>query len=278
MSDETSEPTATGTLPGRPVERGPETATGTTGAGDSDSEGSPATGRPRRRRGVGFWVGIMLVLGGLGMLGYVAWQVYGTNIVSKQQQRAIVEDVTEQWSTEDSRTIQGDGGTEPAGVPMGDAMALIRIPAFGDDYVVPVLEGIEDDALAKGYGHFPESAAPGEKGNFALAAHRITHGEPLRDMPELRPGDEVVVETRDAIYTYELDTNPNELIVTFEDIWVIDRLPTNPDGGVQPAQKPGQELITLTTCSELFHTDNRMIAFGHLVETEQKDAPQAAGD
>ena len=36
-------------------------------------------------------------------------------------------------------------------------------------------------------------------------------------------------------------------------------------GGVEPAQKPGQKLITLTTCAELFHTDNRMIAFGHLV-------------
>jgi sortase A len=80
----------------------------------------------------------------------------------------------------------------------------------------------------------------------------------------------VIVETRDAIHTYRLDTNPNDLIVTFEDIWVVDPLPTNPDGGVQPRQEPGQRLITLTTCSELFHTDNRMIAFGHLVETEKK--------
>ena len=74
----------------------------------------------------------------------------------------------------------------------------------------------------------------------------------------------------EAIYTYELDTNPNDLIVTFEDIWVVDPLPTNPDGGVEPAQRPGQKLITLTTCSELFHTDNRMIAFGHLVASETK--------
>jgi sortase A len=36
---------------------------------------------------------------------------------------------------------------------------------------------------------------------------------------------------------------------------------------VQPRQQAGQRLITLTTCSELFHTDNRMIAFGHLVST-----------
>ena len=86
-------------------------------------------------------------------------------------------------------------------------------------------------------------------------------------MPELRPGDTVEVETRRATYTYRLDTDPNKLIVTFADVWVIDALPTNPRGGVQPAQRAGQRLITLTTCAELFHTDNRMIAFGHLVRT-----------
>jgi len=209
----------------------------------------------------------MLVLGGLGMLGYVAWQFYGTNIVSKQQQQRTVDDLTSEWSVEQSTSVEA----EPKKVSLGDAMALIRIPAFGDDYVIPVLEGIGDSELSRGYGHFPETAGPGQRGNFALAAHRITHGEPLRDMPELQPGDEIVVETRDRIFTYELDTNPNDLIVTFEDIWVIDPVPANPDGGVQPpSQEPGQKLITLTTCAELFHTDDRMIAFGHLVDTERK--------
>ena len=51
---------------------------------------------------------------------------------------------------------------------------------------------------------------------------------------------------------------------------MIDRLPKNPRGGVEPAQRAGQRLITLTTCAELFHTDNRMIAFGHLVSAEKK--------
>jgi sortase A len=32
-----------------------------------------------------------------------------------------------------------------------------------------------------------------------------------------------------------------------------------------------QHLITLTTCSEIFHTDNRMIAFGHLIEVRDKE-------
>ena len=46
---------------------------------------------------------------------------------------------------------------------------------------------------------------------------------------------------------------------------MIDTLPKNPHGGVAAGPEPGQKLITLTTCAELFHTDNRMIAFGHLV-------------
>lgn len=264
VSDERRDPPATGTLP----ERADDPGTPDAGAALS---GSGARRRPRRSRGVGFWVGLVLVLGGLGMLGYVAWQIYGTNIVSKQHQQRIVEEVTEQWSVAPGTSLDGERAGKGTRVPIGDAMALVRIPAFGDDYVVPVLEGIGDDVLSRGYGHFPEAAGPGEKGNFALAAHRITHGEPLRDMPTLRPGDEILVETRDAYHTYVLDTDPNELVVTFHDIWVVDPLPTNPDGGVQPPrQRPGQRLITLTTCAELFHTDDRMIAFGHLVETERK--------
>ena len=84
-------------------------------------------------RGVSYWLGIMFVLAGLSMLGYVAWQMYGTNIVSKQTQERIVEDLTEQWAVAPGTTIDGDPGPGSAGIPLGEASALIRIPAFGDD-------------------------------------------------------------------------------------------------------------------------------------------------
>jgi sortase A len=214
----------------------------------------------------------MLLLAGFAMLGYVGWQFYGTNYVSRQTQQRVIEKITKDWSVAPATTVEGPTETR---VAVGEPMGLIRIPAFGDDYVVPLVEGVTDKVLASGFGHFPPNALPGEEGNFAIAAHRVTHGEPLRDMPELRPGDEVIVETEKAVYTYELTTNPNDLIVTFRDIWVVDPIPSNPDGGVQPAQKPGQQLLTLTTCAELFHTDDRMIAFGHLVDTKAKRAPKA---
>jgi len=253
--------------------------------------------QPRTRTRVTLWLGTALVLVGLGLLGYVGWQVFGTNIVSERRQQETIEQLERQWQEQEggagTRPDGGDGADGPGagvgggtgtgaggvaaggtGVPaahaqLGAATALMRIPRFGDDYVMPVLEGVSDDVLSRGFGHFEKTAAVGEKGNFAVAAHRVTHGEPLRDMPSLVPGDEVIVETRDMIYTYVLDTDPNELIVTFRDVWVVDPVPVNPDpGGAQPAD--AKRLITLTTCAELFHTDDRMIAFGHLVDTAEK--------
>jgi len=222
----------------------------------------------RRRRGAGFWVGIGLVLAGLAVLGYVGWQLWGTNWVSQRKHEQTVGDLQrlferdEQPGAQTAQTVRTEHGT---------ASAIVRIPEFGDDYAVPLLEGIGDPVLAEGFGHFPDSAAPGETGNFALAGHRVTHGEPLRRMPELEPGDEVVVETAEATYTYVLTSGGDDLRVTFRDGWVVEPLPRNPQqGGVQPKQEKGQRLLTLTTCAELFHTDDRLVAFGVLESVSRR--------
>jgi sortase A len=216
---------------------------------------------------VAYWLGLAMVLAGLVLLGYVGWQFWGTNWTSHRAQRQVATDLQQQWAKPGPALHK----LQPQYVPKGRASALVRIPKFGKKYVVPVLEGTSEDVLARGYGHFQDTAQPGQVGNYALAAHRVTHGEPLRRMPELRPGDRVIIETVADTYTYRLDTNPNSLVVPFTGVWVLDRVPRNPDnGGTQPAQRPGQRLITLTTCSELFHTDNRMIAFGHLVKVTPK--------
>lgn len=235
----------------------------------------------------GFWLGLTIVLVGLALLGYVGWQLYGTNYVSKRDQERTTEQLLDLWENGEGIDAEsvgatgrgGSGGSSSGGSStyvsyasvVGKPTALVRIPRFGSSYVVPVFEGTSDEVLARGYGHFQYSEPPGAVGNYALAAHRITHGEPLRRMPELRPGDKVIIETRRAIYTYVLDTNPNDLIVPFSKNWVLAPLPDNPKrGGPEPEQVEGQAILTLTTCSELFHTDNRMVAFGHLVRTTPK--------
>ena len=180
-------------------------------------------------------MGVLLLVGGLAMLGYVGWQLYGTNYVSRQQQTEAVEEVQQRW--EQQTTVTADRAADDA-TPKDGATALIRIPRFGADYVMPVFEGTSEEVLAKGYGHFDHAAGPGEKGNYALAAHRVTHGEPLRDMPSLEPGDEVVVETGRWVYTYVLDTPGDGLTVPFTGAWVLADLPRNPEaGGVQPPDR-----------------------------------------
>ncbi len=218
-------------------------------------------------------VGVLLIVAGLGLGAYVAWQFFGTNWQSERTHRALVDDVETAWEDQGARSVaeSGDEGSEVVlEVDQGEVSAIIRIPAFGEDYAVPMLEGTSDEALSAGFGHFDDSARPGRVGNFALAAHRITHGEPLRDMPALEPGDEIVVETSRATYTYVLDTGGADLEVPFTAGWVLGDLPSNPDGGVQPTQEPGQRLLTLATCSELFATDDRLVAFGHLERTEPR--------
>ena len=174
-------------------------------------------------RRLAFWLGLVMLVAGLSLLGYVGWQFWGTNWTSHRQQQAVTQNLEKEWSLPGSTLKK-----QPQFVPQGKASALIRIPAFGRKYVVPVLEGTSTDVLAQGFGHFDHTAHPGQVGNYALAAHRVTHGEPLRRMPELRPGDKVIVETVSATYTYRLDTNPNSLIVPFTGVWVLAPVPKNP--------------------------------------------------
>jgi sortase A len=234
------------------------------------THGDVPTRRPRRTLA---WIGAGLVAVGLALVAYLTWQLVGTNVVSERRQDALVDQLQDRWRTSGSDGA-GDGrppadATSVAAEASSGATALIRIPRFGDDYVMPVLAGVEDEALSSGYGHFDGSAGPGAVGNYALAAHRVTHGEPLRDMPELRAGDEVLIETRTTVYTYELDTDGDDLVVDLHETWVVAPRPVNPDpAGIQPSGE--KRLLTLVTCAELFHTEDRLVAFGHLVDARPK--------
>lgn len=205
-------------------------------------------------------MGALLLFVGLSILGYAAWQFYGTNIASRQAASQEAKDLRARWT---APAAKQSGKASATPVP-GDAMALMRIPDLGADWEYPVLAGTDPDTLSRGVGWYTHGAQPGQVGNFAVAAHRVTHGEPFRHLLQLRKGSQVVVETRDATYTYELDDSPGQLTVTDAEGWVLDPVPGHPD---QQATKP---IITLTTCSDLFHSPRRSVAFGHLVSTVKK--------
>lgn len=198
-------------------------------------------------------VGLALILAGLAVLGYVAWQYFGTTMIAKREHETLRTTIVENWEQgEEATAIHGEG--------------LLRVPRFGEDYVVPILLGFDDATFAKGVGMYPDGAKPGEVGNLVLAAHRVTHGEPFRKFPDLKPGDQVVVETRTDIFTYELRTDGGSTRVDFRTTWPLQPVPDPQAEG----QEPTEHLVTLLTCSELFHTDDRSVAIGELVSAEPK--------
>jgi sortase A len=225
------------------------------------NEAVPSKTTSRRRPSPLTLLGIGLLVAGLACLGWVGFQYFGTNVVSERAFESEAERLRARWNEENQSDPQGK--RQASAIP-GEAIALLRIPAFGADYEIPILNGTDLSILSKGVGHYSSTAAPGQIGNFAIAGHRVTHGQPFAGLLDLKQGDEIIVETRDAVYTYVLDDSPRQLTVKDTDTWVIDPVPGRPDA------KPTQPLITLTTCQDLFQSSDRSVGFGHLANTQNK--------
>ncbi|MDX2392894.1 MULTISPECIES: class E sortase [unclassified Streptomyces] len=142
-----------------------------------------------------------------------------------------------------------------------EAYAVLRIPRLG--LAVPVAQGIDKRAvLDKGYaGQYPGTAGPGERGNFALAGHRNTHGEPFRYVNRLRPGDELHVDVRGRRHTYVVGQVLNE--TTERDTGVIAPVPRSAVRPEYGYSRP-DAYITLTTCTPEYSSKYRLVVWGTL--------------
>ncbi|MFZ3570325.1 class E sortase [Streptomyces sp. BH097] len=162
----------------------------------------------------------------------------------------------------DDPSVAPDAPAKPAPRPDWDqAYAILGIPRLG--LRAPVAQGISKSAvLNQGYvGHYPDTAQPGGAGNFALAGHRNTHGEPFRYINRLRRGDTLTVETKAASYTYVVDKTLAQ--TSAGDGGVINPVPRSrvvPGAGYG---EPGY-YITLTTCTPEFTSKYRLVVWGKL--------------
>lgn len=143
----------------------------------------------------------------------------------------------------------------------GHDIAVLTIPRLkqlGHPYRFTVKEGVDKQTVLDtgAVGHYEDTQLPGVTGNFGLAGHRNTHGEPFRYINELQPGDTVLVETAQASYDYVLD---RELPQTDDDDYaVLDPVPSRA-GYTSPGQ-----YLTLTTCTPEFTSRYRLVWWGHL--------------
>ncbi|MDV6010914.1 class E sortase [Haloechinothrix sp. LS1_15] len=257
-------------------------------------------------RGAGYLVvrtfGELLVTAGIVVLLFVFYALYVTNWTSAQLQSESDEALTERWQ-EDPGPGQGTS------VLPGEAFARIYIPALGEDYRYTIQSGVDADALEIGPGHYPQTAQPGEPGNFAVAGHRNGQGAPFNALDELVSCDAMVIETDRDFFVYRVlpladevgdwdvvrdgrpecagvpslrsvgDNEPygdtiGRKIVTPDRADAVAPVPYRPQDTLSRIDQAA--LITLTTCHPQFSDRERLIIHGVL--TQQIPKNQVNGD
>ncbi|MEU3981591.1 class E sortase [Streptomyces sp. NPDC026672] len=199
-------------------------------------------------------IGEVFITTGVLMLLFVTYQLWWTNVRAHAQADNETSSLQDDWAS---------GAGAPGAFEPGQGFAILHIPKL--DVVVPIAEGVSNKkVLDKGMvGHYGDgalkTAMPDAKtGNFGLAAHRNTHGEPFRYINRLAAGDPVVVETQDKYFVYKVTSM---LPVTPpSNIGVLDAVPKG-SGFTGPGR-----YITLTTCTPEFTSKYRLIVWGKMVE------------
>jgi len=152
---------------------------------------------------------------------------------------------------------------EPLAV--GEPFARLHLPTIDVDKTV--VEGTTREALRSGPGHYLGTARPGQAGNVAIAGHRTTYGAPFHDIDRLEPGDPIVVETEDGVFTYRVEAH--ELA---DGGWSGHRI-VAPEA-VEVIADQGDHRLTLTACHPRYSARQRIVVTA-ILETpaEPLDGP-----
>ncbi|MCZ4118863.1 class E sortase [Streptomyces sp. H39-S7] len=227
---------------------------------------------------------------GVVVLLLVAHQLWWTNLRAHESARREVAALERQWEAAPARAADPDPAQAPTDAPTMDtsddkastkapqrqptaperddlAYAVLRIPAIG--VTAPVAQGIGKGAILNhGYvGHYPQTAQPGQTGNFAVAGHRNTHGEPFRYINRLRAGDTMTVETATGRFVYVVERTVPQTYPS--DGSVIAPVPFS-------AVHPGARMtgagayITLTTCTPEYTSKYRLVVWGRLKSAQAR--------
>ncbi|MDR7301998.1 class E sortase [Haloactinomyces albus] len=165
--------------------------------GSPESPAAPPGRRGERVRSATRVVGEVVMTLGIVILLFVVYEVYVTNWFSARKQTEATKRLHHRWENTPPRQ-------SPEKPKAGRGFAQLYIPSFGPDYRYTIMQGTDQDTLATGPGHYMDTALPGERGNFAVAGHRIGRGAPFGDLNLLDSCDALVVETASQWYVYRV--------------------------------------------------------------------------
>ena len=206
----------------------------------------------------------LVILGGLTLL-FVAYQLWGTGVLTDRYQEDLEKDFSELVETAES-SPSVDSATDSDDVekldyatllwrPEGQAMAQLVIPKMG--LTSTIVSGVSSESLKRGPGHFPDTPMPGMPGNTAIAGHRTTWGAPFGDIDKLEPGDEIKIQTIQGSFTYivlEQNGGRGNFIVSPKRFDVLDQ-----------TFESYPNRLTLVSCHPKLTARNRIIVVAELV-------------
>jgi sortase A len=201
--------------------------------------------------------GELLITFGMIVLLFAGYEIWGKSVIVNAHQNELSEQLAQQWA-EVPAPVVSDGPTPtPAPEVHGTPVAGLYIPKLDKNWVV--VEGVEQDDIRYAPGHYPESALPGQVGNFSVAGHR--NRATFWRLDELREGDTIVLEDRDTWHVYAVSRNH---IVLPHQTEVVAPVP-----GDRRAT-PTEAMLTLTTCHPKFDNYQRLIVHAKLVRSQPK--------
>jgi sortase A len=180
------------------------------------------------RRGI-TGVAVVLIVAALGMLAYpVITDVYHNSLQGR---------LARELGTAGTRQAFLSNTLQP-----GQSLTRIQIPKLGVNVVV--VQGVDNNSLKAGAGHYPETPLPCEVGDVAIAGHRTTYGKPFANVDRLSPGDKIILATPVGSCVYVVAAKP---FVVLPNDWQV------------VADTPGQFELTLTACEPKDSASHRIV-------------------
>ena len=139
-------------------------------------------------------------------------------------------------------------------------MGYLRIPAI--DLVLPIYHGVSGEVLEKGAGHLPDSSLPvgGSSTHAVLAAHSGLASQRLfTDLEQVGMGDQFFLSIMGTDLAYQVDQ-----------ILVVD-----PNDASALAIVPGQDYVTLMTCTPYGTNTHRLLVRGRRIPYTEEVVEEA---
>ena len=166
------------------------------------------------------WLERLLVIVGLGCLGWAGTTWLEARIFQKEQSRALYRAI------DLARINQSPPADSASAAPVTGPIGRLEIPRL--DLSVVVMPGEDEETLRKAVGHLSDTPMPWNGGNTALAGHRDSFFRPLE---HVKVGDDINLDTPQGRFRYRVHRT---VVVEPDELWVLD-----------PSAKP---TLTLITC------------------------------